>query len=144
MDEARLAVTAGARGWVPPARLEGLPPYPLADVPDIKARLRAEGRSVVDLGVGDPGLPVPEVALEALRASAGDPALSKYGFQRGLPEYRLAIAGWLSRRFGADVDPDLLLPGSAMGPGGDGFARASLTTEEDGWADAGLRIREAL
>ena len=107
MDRSRLGATAGAPGWVPPTRLEGLPPYPLADVPDIKARLRAEGRSVVDLGVGDPGLPVPEPALEALRAAAGDPALSKYGFQRGLPEYRLAIAGWLSRRFGADVDPDL-------------------------------------
>ncbi len=107
MDRARSAANAGAPGWMPPARLQGLPPYPLADVPDIKARLRAEGRSVVDLGVGDPGLPVPELALEALRAAAGDPALSKYGFQRGLPEYRLAIAGWLSRRFGADVDPDL-------------------------------------
>jgi hypothetical protein len=86
----------------------------LADVPDIKARLRAEGRSVVDLGVGDPGLPVPELALEVLRAAVGDPALSKYGFQRGLP------------------------------PGGDGFVRASLAIGEDGWADAGRRIREAL
>ena len=93
--------------WMPPGRLQGLPPYPLADVPDIKARLLAEGRTVIDLGVGDPGLPVPEIAVETLKAAVGDPALSKYGFQRGLPEYRQAIAGWLFRRFGADVDPDL-------------------------------------
>ena len=45
--------------WSPPRRLLGLPPYPLADVPDMKARLVAEGGSVIDLGVGDPGLPVP-------------------------------------------------------------------------------------
>ncbi|MGB5526113.1 MAG: aminotransferase class I/II-fold pyridoxal phosphate-dependent enzyme [Gemmatimonadota bacterium] len=84
-----------------------MPPYPLADVPDIKARLLGEGRTVIDLGVGDPGLPVPEVAVETLREAVGNPALSKYGFQRGLPGYRQAISGWLSRRFGADVDPDL-------------------------------------
>jgi len=107
MDDEMMAVDAGLRAWVPPARLDGLPPYPLADVPDIKARLLAEGRSVIDLGVGDPGLPVPEVAVETLREAAPNPALSKYGFQRGMPEYRQAIACWLSRRFGAEVDPDL-------------------------------------
>lgn len=92
--------------WMSPTRLDGLPPYPLADVPDIKARLLAEGRSVIDLGVGDPGLPVPQVAVDTLRDAVGDPALSKYGFQRGLPAYRQAISGWMTRRFGSEVDPD--------------------------------------
>jgi LL-diaminopimelate aminotransferase len=107
MDDTTAATPGGRQAWAPPGRLEGLPPYPLADVPDIKARLLGEGRTVIDLGVGDPGLPVPEVAVETLREAVGNPALSKYGFQRGLPEYRQAISGWLSRRFGADVDPDL-------------------------------------
>ena len=107
MDDTTTAFPGGRKVWSPPGRLEGLPPYPLADVPDIKARLLAEGRTVIDLGVGDPGLPVPEAAIETLREAVGNPALSKYGFQRGLPEYRQAIAGWLARRFGADVDPDL-------------------------------------
>lgn len=89
-----------------PARLRGLPPYPLADVPDIKARLRREGRAVIDLGVGDPGLPIPEVAVRTLRAASADPALQKYGFQRGFEGYREAIAGWLETRFGATVDPE--------------------------------------
>jgi LL-diaminopimelate aminotransferase len=88
------------------SRLDGLPAYPLADVPDIKARLRSEGRSVIDLGVGDPGLPVPSVAVEALREAAGDPDLHKYGFQRGLPGYREAISDWLADRFGTRVDAD--------------------------------------
>jgi LL-diaminopimelate aminotransferase len=107
MDDKTAAIPGGRQAWAPPGRLEGLPPYPLADVPDIKARLLGEGRTVIDLGVGDPGLPVPEAAVETLREAVGNPALSKYGFQRGLPEYRQAISGWLSRRFGADVDPDL-------------------------------------
>ena len=107
MDDSRAALLGDGREWAPPGRLDGLPPYPLADVPDIKARLLGEGRTVIDLGVGDPGLPVPEAAVETLRQAVGDPALSKYGFQRGAPRYRQAIAGWLSRRFDAEVDPDL-------------------------------------
>ncbi|MCK5489028.1 MAG: aminotransferase class I/II-fold pyridoxal phosphate-dependent enzyme [Gemmatimonadetes bacterium] len=107
MDDTTVALPVSRQAWSPPGRLNGLPPYPLADVPDIKARLLAEGRTVIDLGVGDPGLPVPDAAVETLREAVGNPALSKYGFQRGLPEYREAIARWLGRRFGADVDPDL-------------------------------------
>jgi LL-diaminopimelate aminotransferase len=91
-------------GFTPPARLLELPPYPLADVPDIKARLRADGHTVYDLGVGDAGLPVPAPAVERLRQAAGDPGLQGYGFQRGLPEFRAAAAAWLQRRFGASVD----------------------------------------
>lgn len=88
-----------------PARLNDLPPYPLQDVPEIKARLISEGRVVIDLGAGDSRLPVPEVAVEALREAAGDPALQGYAFQRGLPAYREAVAGWMERRFGEPVDP---------------------------------------
>jgi LL-diaminopimelate aminotransferase len=95
-----------SRSFTAPSRLAGLPPYPLAAVPDIKARLRAAGEIVYDLGVGDSGLPVPDVAVEELRAAAGDPALQGYGFQRGLPRFREAAALWLEKRFGARVDSD--------------------------------------
>ncbi|MEN8144567.1 MAG: aminotransferase class I/II-fold pyridoxal phosphate-dependent enzyme [Gemmatimonadota bacterium] len=88
-----------------PQRLMALPGYPLVEVPAIKARLRAEGTEIIDLGIGDPGLPVPTVAVETLRRAAADPALQGYGFQGGLPDFRLAIASWLERRFGTSMDP---------------------------------------
>jgi LL-diaminopimelate aminotransferase len=106
MNANRTSSVATRPGFSPPDRLSGLPPYPLADVPDIKARLRAEGNVVFDFGVGDSGLPVPDVAIETLRRAAGDPALQGYGFQRGLPRFREAAAAWLATRFGAEVDPD--------------------------------------
>ncbi len=93
-------------GFAAPQRLLDLPPYPLAEVPDIKARLRAAGHTVYDLGVGDSGLPVPQIAVDTLTRAAGNPALQGYGFQRGLPEFREAAAAWTQRRFGAPVDPD--------------------------------------
>jgi len=91
--------------------LRELPPYPLAGVPDIKARLKAEGRRVIDLGVGDPGLPVPEAAVRGLQRAVEDPALQGYAFQRGLPAYRAGVAAWLESRYGRPVDPELeILP----------------------------------
>ena len=111
MNERRPGETGERSGFSPPQRLLELPPYPLADVPDIKARLRREGHVVYDLGVGDSGLPVPSTAVETLRAAAGNPALQGYGFQRGLPEFREAAATWLERRFGVQVDQESeLLP----------------------------------
>ena len=89
-----------------PQRLMALPGYPLADVPAIKSRLRAAGTEVIDLGIGDPGLPVPGVAVEALQQAAADPALQGYGFQGGLPDFRFSILAWLERRFGVSLDPE--------------------------------------
>ncbi|MEE9208153.1 MAG: aminotransferase class I/II-fold pyridoxal phosphate-dependent enzyme [Gemmatimonadota bacterium] len=89
-----------------PRRLLALPGYPLAEVPAIKAKLRAAGTEIIDLGIGDPGLPVPGAAVTALQNAAADPALQGYGFQGGLPAFRLSIAGWLKRRFGAALDPE--------------------------------------
>ncbi|MGD8496753.1 MAG: aminotransferase class I/II-fold pyridoxal phosphate-dependent enzyme [Gemmatimonadales bacterium] len=86
-------------------RLQHLPPYPLQDVPEIRARLAAQGRDVLDLGAGDSGLPVPEIAVEELRRAAGDPKLQGYAFQRGHPRFREEAVAFMRRRFGADVDP---------------------------------------
>ncbi len=92
-------------------RLASLPPYPLAGIPEARERLRAAGRDVLDLGAGDPGLPIPDAAVEALREAVGRPELQGYGFQRGLPAYRRAIASFMERRYGRALDPDReLLP----------------------------------
>ena len=89
-----------------PDRLRSLPPYPLAGIPEARARLLAEGRDVLDLGAGDSGLPIPEIAVEALREAVGVPELQRYGFQRGLPRFRRAIVDFMERRTGARLDPD--------------------------------------
>lgn len=112
------ATDAAEGRFRPPDRLRELPEYPLADAPEVTAELRAGGRDVIDLGAGDPGLPVPEEAVRALRAAAGDPGLQGYAFQRGLPEFRRAVADWMEHRFGRRPDPErevLPLPGSKDG-----------------------------
>ena len=86
-------------------RLKQLPPYLFAEIDRAKRELQAEGRDVIDLGVGDPDLPTPPHVLERLKAAADDPANHRYSFTEGLRELREAIARWYDRRFGVRLDP---------------------------------------
>jgi len=87
------------------ARLLSLPGYPLAELPGIKRRLIQEGRDVIDLGAGDNDMPPPAEVVAAMQEAVTDPAMSKYGFQQGLPEFRQSAVRYLERRFGIAIDP---------------------------------------
>jgi LL-diaminopimelate aminotransferase len=86
-------------------RFRALPGYPLAGMNEIRRRVEASGVDVIDLGSGDPEIPPPPAAVEAIRRAAGDLALSRYAYQSGLEAFREAIAAWMGRRFGVEVDP---------------------------------------
>jgi LL-diaminopimelate aminotransferase len=86
-------------------RLDRLPVYPLAEIPQIKRRLIQQGVDVIDVGAGDADFAPPEVAVEALARAARDPAMSRYAFQLGLPAFREAAAAYMERRFGQRFDP---------------------------------------
>lgn len=87
------------------ARYGRLPAFPLAQMKATRARLQAQGVDVIDLGAGDSGLAPPPVAVERLRAVLDDPSYSSYPFQRGLPDFREAVARWMRGRFGLELDP---------------------------------------
>jgi LL-diaminopimelate aminotransferase len=86
-------------------RFKTFPPYPLADVPQIKRELIARGIDVIDLGAGDADLAPPPAAVSALQEAVENPAMSRYGFQLGLPAYREAVAAWMNKRFAVQLDP---------------------------------------
>jgi LL-diaminopimelate aminotransferase len=86
-------------------RIQALPGYPLAEIPTIKRRLLEAGVDVIDLGAGDNDTPPPPIAIESMTEALRDPALSKYGFQQGLPAFRQAAVRWVERRFGMRFDP---------------------------------------
>ena len=89
----------------PAARVRSLPEYPLAAIPQRKRDLLARGVDVIDLGAGDADLAPPPAVVDALDRAARDPRMSRYGFGLGLPAFRDAISGWMSRRFGLAFDP---------------------------------------
>lgn len=79
-------------------------PYPFEELDRRKAEAVAAGRSLIDLGAGDPRDETPAFIREALRDAV--PAVSSYPRAAGLPALRQAIVAWVERRFGVTLDPD--------------------------------------
>ena len=87
-------------------RIKLLPPYVFAEVNDMKARARAEGRDVIDFGMGNPDLPTPRHIVDKLAEVANNPRTHRYSSSRGIPGLRRANAAYYARRFGVDIDPE--------------------------------------
>ncbi len=67
--------------------------------------LIAEGKPIINMGIGSPDLaPAPEV-LEAVSKSLTDSGAHQYQSYQGLPELREAIAQFYQSKFGTVVDP---------------------------------------
>ena len=78
--------------------------YAIAAIQDRARHLRDAGKPLVDFSIGDPREPTAPFIPEALRAAV--PVVSQYPTILGLPRLRQAIAGYVERRFGVEVDPD--------------------------------------
>ncbi len=87
-------------------RLKKLPPYLFLEIDRIKRKARAEGRDIIDFGVGDPDQPTPTHIIEALNKAAYDPANHRYALDQGMPTLRQAIASWYKRHFGILLNPE--------------------------------------
>ena len=79
------------------------PPYPYARLDALKRQAAEAPGGIVDLSIGTPCDPVPEIVTRAL-ASAG-PRWAGYPVAAGLPPLREAASGWLERRLGVSVPP---------------------------------------
>ena len=87
-------------------KLQTLPPYLFVEIDKAKRKARAEGRDIIDLGIGDPDLPTPRHIVDALYQAAQDPATHRYALDQGMPALRRTIEGWYQRRFGVNLNPD--------------------------------------
>ncbi len=87
-------------------RINGLPPYVLAAINELKLDVRRQGRDVIDFGFGNPDLPSPDVAVEKLAEAAHNPRNHRYSASKGIPKLRKAMADRYQDKFGVDLDPD--------------------------------------
>ena len=87
-------------------RIERLPPYVFAEVNAMKAKARAAGEDVIDLGMGNPDGAPPKHVLDKLCEVARKPNAHGYSASRGIPGLRRAQAAYYQRRFGVDLNPD--------------------------------------
>jgi succinyldiaminopimelate transaminase len=85
-----------------------LPDFPWDSLAPYKERASAVSGGIVDLSVGTPVDPTPQVVRDALCAASDAPG---YPQTYGTAALREAVADWFARRRGvADVDPDGVLP----------------------------------
>ncbi|HOY20497.1 MAG TPA: aminotransferase class I/II-fold pyridoxal phosphate-dependent enzyme [Haliscomenobacter sp.] len=70
------------------------------------ARLRAEGKNVLNLGIGSPDLPPSEATIDALLESARRTDTHAYQSYQGIPELRRAFADWYWQYFGVRLNPE--------------------------------------
>jgi len=89
---------------MPPSRL---PEFPWDRLAPFGKKAKDHPNGIVDLSVGTPVDPVPDVIRAALSAAADAPG---YPATWGTSRLRSAAAGWLSRRHGVVVSPDAVLP----------------------------------
>ena len=87
-------------------RVRRLPPYVFEQVNKLKAKARAAGADIVDLGMGNPDLPAPKHVIDKLVETVGKPRTDRYSASKGIAGLRRAQAGYYARRFGVKLDPE--------------------------------------
>ncbi|MFP5438670.1 MAG: pyridoxal phosphate-dependent aminotransferase [Bacteroidia bacterium] len=78
----------------------------------------AEGKKVINMGIGSPDLPPSQEVLDAISGSFTDAKAHEYQSYQGLPELRAAMAGFYLRHFEVLLNPNneiLPLMGSKEG-----------------------------
>ncbi|MCB2109052.1 MAG: aminotransferase class I/II-fold pyridoxal phosphate-dependent enzyme, partial [Rhodobacteraceae bacterium] len=87
-------------------RIKRLPPYVFAEVNAMKAKARAAGEDIIDLGMGNPDLPTPQHIVDKLCEVAQDPKAHRYSASQGIRGLRKAFTNYYQRRFDVSLDPD--------------------------------------
>ncbi len=69
------------------------------------ARLRKEGRDIINLGIGSPDLLPSSATIETLQETATQKDANKYQSYVGIPELREAMANWYQNIYGVSLNP---------------------------------------
>ena len=85
-------------------RIRKLPPYVLAVVTEMKARLRAAQLDVVDFGMGNPDGATPRPVVAKLVEAARNPRNHRYSLSRGIPHLREEIVKRYRKYYGVELD----------------------------------------
>ncbi len=92
------------QGW---AARAGLPEFPWDQLAPYGEKARTHPDGIVDLSIGTPVDPTPEVVQAALRAASDAPG---YPLTIGTPELRAALVAWCNTTLGASLSAGNVVP----------------------------------
>ena len=84
-----------------------LPEYPWQKLKPYQAIAEKHAKGMVDLSVGSPVDPTPQVIQDAIRDATNAPG---YPSTAGSLEFRTAVAEWFGRRRGVELNADQVMP----------------------------------
>ncbi len=99
-------------------RLKGIGEYYFSQkLKEIEA-LNAQGKNIINLGIGSPDLPPHPSVIETLQTESGKSNTHAYQSYKGSPVLRKSISNWYKNAYSVTIDPDteiLPLMGSKEG-----------------------------
>ncbi len=90
----------------PAERIKRLPPYLFGRLNALKLAKRQQGADIIDLGMGNPSDPAPQIVIDKLCEAANDPRNHRYSASKGIKNLRKEIAIKYERNWGVQLDPD--------------------------------------
>jgi len=87
-------------------KLNTLPPYLFVELDKQKRKAKADGKDVIDLGIGDPDKLTPRFIIDVMKKAIEEVSYNRYPLDAGLSEFRVAISNWYKKRFNVKLDPD--------------------------------------
>ena len=97
---------AGGQELIQPAnRLNSVSEYYFSKKLREIDEMRAQGKDVLNLGIGNPDLPPSEETIDALCTEARKPNVHGYQSYTGIPELRNGLAAWYKRWYNTELNP---------------------------------------
>jgi len=90
----------------PSDRIKRLPPYLFGRLNALKLAKRQQGADIIDLGMGNPNDPTPQIVIDKLCEAVQDPRNHRYSASKGIKNLRAEMAKKYSRLWGVELDPE--------------------------------------
>ncbi len=87
-------------------RIERLPPYMLGRIKQLTYEKRKAGLDVIDLNMGNPSDPTPQVVVDKLREASQDLRNQRYSASAGIYNLRREVARKYKRIWNVELDPE--------------------------------------
>lgn len=108
----------GQQNIAPADRLQKVQEYYFSQKLAEVNRLKQQGNRIINLGIGNPDMPVHPEVIKELTKSVQQAGSNYYQSYRGIPELRNAFAGWYGKIYDVKINPEtevLPLMGSKEG-----------------------------
>ena len=90
----------------PAQRIKRLPPYLFGRLNALKLAKRQQGADIIDLGMGNPSDPAPQIIIDKLCQAAQDPRNHRYSASKGIKNLRAEIAKKYARLWNVQLNPE--------------------------------------